>query len=87
VACALPLGPTQVAPVIGRLSPAALAGGPPGPALSALLRHLVPVTGADVTALGTVLARLLLCSPTQDLQVLAELRHLAQETAAATTAE
>jgi len=62
--------------VAARLSAAVLAGGPPGPALSAQLRHLVPVTGADVTALGTVLARLLLSSPTQDIQLLAELRGL-----------
>ncbi|HEV8647915.1 MAG TPA: hypothetical protein VG276_00580 [Actinomycetes bacterium] len=73
--------------VAARLSAAALAGGPPGPALSALLRHLVPVTGADVTALGTVLARLLLCSPTQDVQLLAELRRLVTGAAAAASAE
>jgi hypothetical protein len=73
--------------VAARLSAAALAGGPPGSAQSALLRHLVPVTGADVTALGTVLARLLLCSPTHDLPLLAELRHLVTQTAAVTTAE
>jgi hypothetical protein len=43
--------------VAARLWAAILAGGPPSPALSTQLRHLVPVTGADVTALGTVLAR------------------------------
>jgi hypothetical protein len=69
--------------VAARLSAAILAGGPPGPALSAQLRHLVPVTGADVTALGTVLARLLLSSPTQDIQLLAELRGLVSRAASA----
>ena len=69
-----------------RLSAAVLAGGAPGPALAARLRHLVPVTGADVTALGTVLTRLLFCSPTQDVQLLARLRHLVTEAAKATAA-
>jgi hypothetical protein len=73
--------------IAARLSAAAVAGGPPGPALSALLRHLVPATGADVTALGTVLARLLLCSPTQDLRLLEEMRRLVTQTAALTTGE
>jgi hypothetical protein len=73
--------------VAARLSAAALAGGPPGPALAAQLRRLVPVTGADVTGLGTVLARLLLCSPTQDVELLARLRHLVTEAASATVAE
>jgi hypothetical protein len=64
-----------------------MAGGPPGAPLSALLRHLVQATGAEVTPLGTVLARLLLCSPTQDLRLLAELRRLVTQAAALTTAE
>ncbi len=68
--------------IAARLSAAILAGGPPG-ALAAQLRHLVPVTGADVTALGTVLARLLLCSPTQDSQLLADLRGLVTRAASA----
>jgi hypothetical protein len=67
--------------VAARLSAAILADGPPDPERSALLRHLVPVTGTDVTALGTVLARLLLCSPTQDANLLAELRRLVSEVA------
>jgi len=76
------------APLIAaRLSAAVLAGGPPSPELSALLRHLVPVTGADVTALGTVMARLLLCSPTPDALLLAELRRLVTEVASATAAQ
>lgn len=70
-----------------RLSAAVLADGPPSPTLSAMMRHLVPVAGVDVTALSTVLARLLLCSPTQDARLLVELRRLAAETAAATPAE
>jgi hypothetical protein len=69
--------------VAARLSAAVLAAGPPGPALSARLRHLVPVTGADVTALGTVLARLLLCAPTRDVELLARLRGLVTDVAAA----
>jgi hypothetical protein len=69
--------------VAARLSAAILTGGPPGPALAAQLRHLVPVTGADVTALGTVLTRLLLCSPTQDIQLLADLRGLVTRAASA----
>jgi hypothetical protein len=69
--------------VAARLSAVLLASGPPGPALAAQLRHLVPVTGADVTALGTVLTRLLLCSPTQDLQLLAKLRGLVTRAASA----
>lgn len=69
--------------VAARLSAALLAAGPPGPALSPRLRHLVPVTGADVTALGTVLARLLLCAPTQDVELLAGLRRLVSDAAAA----
>ena len=36
--------------VAARLAAAVLAGGPPGPELATQLRHLVPVTGADVTA-------------------------------------
>jgi hypothetical protein len=69
-----------------RLSAAILADGP-SPALSALMRHLVPVSGIDITALGTVLTRLLLCSPTQDVQLLAQLRRLVTETTATTPAE
>lgn len=45
------------------------------------------MTGADVTALGTVLARLLLCSPTQDVDLLAQLRRLVTEAASATAAQ
>jgi len=70
--------------VSARLSAAVLAAGQPSPEVSAQLRHLVPVTGADVTALGTVLARLLLCSPTHDVQLLAQLRRLVTEAASAT---
>jgi hypothetical protein len=73
--------------IAARLSAAVLAGGRPGPELSALLRHLVPVTGADITALGTVVARLLLCSPTHDALLLAELRRLVTEVASATVAD
>jgi hypothetical protein len=73
--------------VAARLSAAVLAGGPPGPELSALLRQLAPITGADVTALATVIARLLLCSPTQDAVLLSELRRLVTEVAPATAAE
>jgi serine/threonine-protein kinase len=73
--------------IAARLSAAVLADGPPGPELSALLRRLVPVTGADVTAFGTVIARLLLCSPSQDALLLAELRRLVTEVASATVAE
>ena len=73
--------------VAARLSAAVLAGAPPGPELSALLRQLAPVTGADVTALATVIARLLLCSPTQDAVLLTELRRLVTEVAPATAAE
>jgi hypothetical protein len=73
--------------IAARLSAAVLADGPPGPALSALLRQLVPVTGADVTALATVVARLLLCSPTQDAVLLKELRRLVTEVASATATE
>jgi hypothetical protein len=69
--------------VAARLAAAALAGGQPSPEGSAQLRHLVPVTGVDVTALGTVLARLLLCSPTQDVELLAQLRRLVTEAASA----
>jgi hypothetical protein len=72
--------------IAARLSAAVLAAGPPSPEVSAQLRHLVPVTGADVTALGTVLARLLLCSPTEDVQLLAQLRRLVTEAASATAA-
>jgi hypothetical protein len=79
----LPAGTTVNVPdpgfpplIAARLSAAALAGGPSGPARAAQLRQLVPVTGADVTALGTVLARSLLCSPTQDTRLLNELRGL-----------
>lgn len=68
-----------------RLSAAVLAGSPPGPELSALVRHLVPIAEIDVTALCTVLARLLLCSPTQDTQLLVQLRQLINNTAAATS--
>jgi hypothetical protein len=71
--------------VAARLSAAVLAAGLGGPALSPRLRHLVPVTGADVTALGTVLARLLLCAPTQDAELLARLRRLVTDAAAAAT--
>ena len=73
--------------IAARLSAAVLAKGPPGPERSALLRHLVPVTGADITALGTVVARLLLSSPTQDALLLAELRRLVITVASATNAE
>ena len=73
--------------IAARLSAAVLADGPPGPSLSALLRQLVPVTGADVTALATVMARLLLCSPTQNALLLTELRRLVTEVAPATAAE
>jgi hypothetical protein len=68
--------------IAARLSAAILAGGPPGAAVAAQMRHLVPVSGADITALGTVLARLLLCSPTQDDQLLIQLRHFMAEKAA-----
>lgn len=73
--------------IAARLSAAVLADGPPGPTLSALLRQLVPVTGADVTAQATVIARLLLCSPTQDARLLTELHRLMTEVISATTAE
>ena len=73
--------------IAARLSAAVLADGPPGPSLSALLRQLVPVTGADVTALATVIARLLLCSPTQDALLLTELRRLVTEVTSATAVE
>ena len=65
-----------------RLSAAVLAARPPGGELSALVRHLVPIAESDVTALCTVLARLLLCSPTRDTELLAELRRLIKDTAA-----
>jgi hypothetical protein len=67
--------------IAARLSAAVLPGGPPSPELSALLRH--PVTGADITVLGTVITRLLFCSPTQDALLLAELRRLVIEVASA----
>jgi hypothetical protein len=73
--------------IAARLSAAVLAGGPPRPEQSALLRQLVPVTGADVTALATVITRLLLCSPTQDALLLTELRRLVTEVVAATAVE
>jgi serine/threonine-protein kinase len=73
--------------IAARLSAAVLSGGPPGPSRSALLRQLVPVTGADVTALATVIARLLLCSPTQDALLLKELRDLVTKVASATAVE
>lgn len=73
--------------IAARLSAAVLADGPPGPSLSALLRQLVPVTGADVTALATVIARLLLCSPTQDALLLNELRRLVTGVASTTAVE
>jgi hypothetical protein len=70
--------------IAARLSAAVLAAGQPSSEVSAQLRHLVPVTGADVTALGTVLARLLLCSPTEDVELLSQLRDLVTEAASAT---
>lgn len=73
--------------IAARLSAAVLAGGPPRPELSALLRQLVPVAGADVTVLATVIARLLLCSPTQEALLLTELRRLVSEVAPATAVE
>ena len=66
-----------------RLSAAVLAASPPGAELSALVRHLVPIAETDVTALCTVLTRLLLCSPTSDTQLLVQLRRLIKDTAAA----
>jgi hypothetical protein len=73
--------------IAARLSAAVLAGGPPRPELSALLRQLVPVAGADVTVLATVIARLLLCSPTQEALLLTELRRLVSEVVPATAVE
>jgi hypothetical protein len=70
--------------IAARLSAAVLAAGQPSSEVSAQLRHLVPVTGTDVTALATVLARLLLCSPTEDVQLLAPLRRLVSEATSAT---
>jgi len=68
-----------------RLSAAVLTEGPPGPELSALVRHLVPIAGVDVTAQCTVLTRLLLCSPTDDTQLLGELHRLVRDTAIGTS--
>lgn len=73
--------------IAARLSAAVLGGGPPRPELSALLRQLVPVAGADVTVLATVIARLLLCSPTQEALLLTELRRLVSEVVPATAVE
>jgi hypothetical protein len=66
------------------LAAAVLTEGPPGAELSALVRHLVPIAGVDVTAQCTVLTRLLLCSPTDDAQLLEELHRLVRDTATAT---
>jgi hypothetical protein len=64
-----------------RLSAAVVAAGPPGPEVAARMRHLVPLSQLDVTAHCTVLTRLLLCTPTEDVRLLSELLRLMKQTA------
>jgi len=64
-----------------RLSADVLKLGPLSPAVSAMMRHLVPISAVDITANCTVLARLLLCAPTHDAEVLAEVLRLVRQTA------
>jgi hypothetical protein len=45
------------------------------------MRHLVPLSQLDVTAHCTVLTRLLLCTPTEDVRLLSELLRLMKQTA------
>jgi hypothetical protein len=64
-----------------RLSAAVIVvSGPPSPELAAQMRHLVPLSQIDVTAHCTVLTRLLLCTPTDDLSLLSDLLAIVRDT-------
>jgi hypothetical protein len=59
-----------------RLSAAVVTAGGPDQEKAGHLRHLVPVSGNDITAQCTLLTRLLLAAPNDDLRLLTALREL-----------